>query len=398
MKWLSITIGLTLIAATSVRADVFHLAEGGKVVGQLVDRSEDGKYVVKTSSGATITFTDDQVEDVEQQSEHQQAYEARSRALPDTVAAHRSLADWCKQHSLSDLADHHLQRILELDPEDPQARSSLGYQRHNGKWLTRDEIMAERGMQFYDGTYRTAQDIALRERAKMRETSSDEWFKQLRLWRDWLDNRRAGRADEALQNLRAVTDPAAATSVVKLLKSERDPVVRDLWMEILAQIDHPAAVARLIDLSIDEPYRETRLQCLDYLLRARRTIDITPYVKALKSKDNETVNIAAEALGLIGNSDAISPLIDSLVTTHKFRNPNAQQGNMSASFDGSGGSAFSAGGGPKIIQQDMQNVEVRRSLVKLSGSQDHGFNPTAWRRWFVNQQSDQPYVDPRRDR
>ncbi|TWU30229.1 hypothetical protein [Bythopirellula polymerisocia] len=396
---------LSLLSVTLVSsgnhscADVFHLAEGGQVVGQLVESGEDGQYVVKSKLGGIVTLTKEQVEDVEKQSEHQQNYEARSRALPDTVAAHRSLADWCKQNSLSDLADHHLQRILELDPDDPQARASLGYQLHKGKWLTRDEIMAVRGMHFYEGKYRTAQDIALRERAKVRETSSAEWFQQLRLWRDWLDSKRGTRADEALTNLRAVTDPAAATSLVKLLNSERDLDVRDLWMEILAQVDHPAAVGKLVDLSLDEPDRETRLQCLDYLLRTRRTIDITPYIKALKSRDNVTVNIAAECLGMIGNKEAISPLIDALVTTHKFANPNAQQGDMQASFspDGSGGAGFSAGGGPKIIKQDLQNVEVRRALVQLSGSQDHGFNPMAWRRWFVNQQSSTTFIDPRRD-
>ncbi len=401
MKVLYFFLSFLIVAATSdlARADVFHLAAGGEVVGQLVECGEDGQYVVKTNLGVTVTLHSEQVAGIDKQSEHQSAYESRSRALPDTVAGHRSMADWCKQHSLGELADHHMQRILELDPDDPQARSSLGYQRHNGKWLTRDEIMAERGMQYYDGSYRTVQDIALRESAKSRQNSSAEWFQQLRLWRGWLDSRRTERVDEALQNIRAVTDPSAATSLVKILNSERDLEIRDLWMEVLAQVDHPAAVGKLIDLSLDEPDRETRLQCLDYLLRARRTIDLTPYVKALKSKDNVTVNIAAESLGMIGNPDAISPLIDALVTSHKFRNPHAQQGNMSASFspDGSGGAGLSAGGGPPIIQQDLQNVEVRRALVKLSGSQDHGFNPTAWRRWFVNQQSQTTFIDPRRD-
>ena len=112
-------LSVTLLSSGSHScADVFHLAEGGQVVGQLVESGEDGQYVVKSKLGGIVTLTKEQVEDVEKQSEHQQNYEARSRALPDTVAAHRSLADWCKQNSLSDLADHHLQRILELDPDD----------------------------------------------------------------------------------------------------------------------------------------------------------------------------------------------------------------------------------------------------------------------------------------
>ena len=47
-------------------------------------------------------------------------------------------------------------------------------------------------------------------------------------------------------------------------------------------------------------------------------MSIVPYVQALRSKDNVIVNRAAEALGTIGDPEAISPLIDALVTTHKY--------------------------------------------------------------------------------
>ncbi len=392
-----IVLSVILTTCDPVRADVFHLAEGGEVVGQLAERGPKGEYIINTKLGGSVTLAKDQVEDVVRQSEHQQEYESRSRSLPDTVAAHRALATWCKEQQLAEHAEHHLRRIIELDPDDEQARTSLGYQQHQGQWLTRDDVMAQRGMRFYDGTYRTEQDIALRERAKAFQNAEVEWLRQLKLWRGWLDSRRIDRAEEAELQIQAITDPQAATSLVKMLDGERDDSLRPMWMEILSQVRHPATMRKLIDLSIDEPDRDIRLQCLEYLLRMNDEIDIAPYVKALRSKDNEIVNIAAEALGQIGNPEAISALIDALVTRHKFEI--VTQGEMSASFspDGSGGSGLSAGNKPKFELRDLDNVAVLQALITLSGDEDFGFDKTAWARWYENKRSQQVYVDPRRD-
>jgi tetratricopeptide (TPR) repeat protein len=396
MRILSVYM-LIFFAATNARADIFHLADGGEVVGQLVERGDDGEYIIKPVLGGSVTLAKDQVADVVRQSEHQAEYEKQSRALPDTVAAHRAMADWCKQHQLSEQSDHHLRRILELDPDDEQARTSLGYQRHQGKWLTRDEIMAERGMYYYDGAYRTAQDIALRKRDQAGLDAEVEWFRNLKLWRGWLDSRRPGRAEEAQVQIDRITEPEAATSLVKIANQERDEHLRLMWMRVLSQVRHPATMRKLIQFSLSEPDRETRLQCVEYLLSMNDEIDISIYVKALNAKDNHIINISAEALGLIGNPDAISPLIDALVTTHKI--PLADQGEMSASFspDGSGGAGLSAGSKPKFVNQDFQNPEVRRALIKLSGDQDFDFSETAWRRWFVNRQIEPDFIDTRRD-
>jgi hypothetical protein len=386
---------VSLLFALPARADIFQLADGGEIAGTLVERGADDEYVVQTKLGGRITLAEKQVKDVVRQNPQRTEYESRSRALPDTVAAHRAMAAWCKEHQLPELADHHLKRILELDPQDEQARTSLGYQQHQGRWFTRDDIMAARGMRFYDGAYRTEQDIALRERDKAYANAEIEWLRQLKLWRGWLDSRNADRADEAHANLTAVADPAAATSVVKMLDGERNEDLRPMWMEILGQIRHPASMRALIDLSITEPLQETRVQCIEYLLGMDEAIDIQPYVKALRSKDNQTINVAAEALGMIGNTDAISPLIDVLVTTHKFQV--AGGGNIGASFSPDGGAGLSAGG-PTFVEEDIKNPEVRRALIALSGDQDFEWDETAWSRWYVNQkQIQQPLIDPRRD-
>ncbi len=387
----------TVLWADWAQADIFHLTDGGRLTGQLSERGDKGEYIIKTQLGGNVTLAKDQVQTHVRESEHQREYEARGRSLPDTVAAHRSMVAWCKEHKLSSQAEHHLERIIALDPNDEQARTALGYQKHQGKWFLRNDIMAARGMRFYDGAYRTAQDIALRERDKAQQNTENEWFQQLKLWRSWLDGRRVDRADEALTQIRSITDPQAASSLVRMLAYEKSDAYRPLWMEVFGQVKHPATMRALINLSITEPERETRMQCVEYLLGMGQEIDIAPYVKALRGKDNDTINIAAEALTEIGDPDAISPLIDALVTRHKI--PLQSTGEMSASFspDGSGGGGLSAGNKPKFIQQDFENVAVRRALIELSGDQDFGFNKTAWQRWYENQRNRQVTRDPRRD-
>lgn len=382
-----------------LKADLFELQSGGRIVGELVQRSETGDYVVLTDDGARITLSQKQVRRHVREDARLLEYEKRSRGMPDTVAAHRELAAWCKQQQLAHLANHHYRRILELDPDDEQARQNLGYQRHQGRWLTRDQIMAERGLRHYDGAYRTPQDIALRQREKKRKTAESDWFRQIRLWRGWLNSRRPERAAEAAKQIAAIRDPYAAAALVKLLEKENNPRVRELLTAALAELDHPLAIQELVDLSLHDPDHEVRLQCIEYLQKSDRPISLTPYVKALKHRDNVIVNRAAEALQQIGNPAAVSPLIDALVTTHKYKLEDRPSGQINASFSprSSGGGGFSfGGGGPKVAKVEEENLNVRRALVQLSGGQDFEYNEKAWRRWFINQQT-HSHVDARRD-
>jgi hypothetical protein len=132
---------------------------------------------------------------------------------------------------------------------------------------------------------------------------------------------------------------------------------------------------------------------------AARPVSILPYVQALKSKHNVIVNRAAIALERIGDRASISPLIDALVTTHKYQVAPDNSGQMSAGFDpsGKGGGGLSMGGkGPTFVTQDEQNVAVRQALRKLSGGLDFDFDEVAWRHWYVEMLSHE-HANSRRD-
>jgi HEAT repeat protein len=396
-----VVVLMPAVLGGTARADLFELKEGGQIEGQTVSRTDGGGYVVRTTHGAEITLDRQDLARIVERDPAYDEYIRRSRAAADTADAHRELAAWCREHKLLEEADHHLARVVELDPADEEARRSLGYLRVGNRWLTSGEMMAHRGMQFYDGKYRTRQDIAIRERNKERDAANVDWYANLRLWRGWLDNRRPDKVAEAQALITAINDSQAAPALVRILENEEDDGVFEMLLRTLGQLDHPAAVQSLVAYSLDPGAgRETRAQCLDYLMNGPYSVSIVPYVQALKNKDNRVVNLAGAALAKIGDAAAISPLIDALVTTHRYQVQADSGGGspINAGFNptGGGGGLSMGGNGPKIISQNEQNERVLQALVKLSGNQNFEYDKPAWRAWFVDMQMRQR-VNARRD-
>jgi hypothetical protein len=394
---------LAIGMATAARADIYELKDGGEVVGTTVARTDEGDYTIRTAEGAEVTVERALVQRIVPQDEGTTEYLQRSRSMPDTAEAHRELAAWCREHKLTTEADHHLARVAQLDPTDEASLRSLGYQRVGNRWLTGDELMAQRGMVFYEGKWRTKQDVAIRERSKQTTDTNVDWFEKLRLWRDWLDNRRPERVAEAHDLILAINDPKAAPALVKMLdrelEKEIDREVFDLLLHALGPLNHSAAVQTLVAYTLDPSIKgDIRDECLDYLINRDTPVSIIPYVQALKHKDNVVVNRAGYALARLGDPAAISALIDALVTTHKYVIDGGPE--MSAGFDrsGRGGGGLSmGGGGPQIVERDEQNQRVLQALVKLSGNQNFDFDEPAWRAWYVDLQMRQ-HVNSRRDK
>ncbi len=389
--------------AARAHADVFKLKDGGEVVGTLVERTDDGAYVVKTSDGVQLTLNREQLQKLAPQDKTAVEYERRSRSAPDTAEAHRELAAWCREQGLTAEADHHLQRIVDLDPADENARRSLDFVRVGDRWLSHEDAMRQRGLTMFEGRWRTAQDIAIRQRNNTVDDGESSWVGRVRLWRGWLDNRREDRVDEAQAEFAAINDPQAAPALVQFLEKEEDDWAFDILLNALGRLDDALAVQTLVrySLEFEHPNKSRaaaiREDCLAYLTGAARPVSIVPYVTALKSKDNIIVNRAGEALGKLGDQAALSPLIDALVTSHKYLIDPGSGGRTNAAFDPSGGGGgFSAGGErPKYQTVDENNQRVLAALKKLSG-QNFDYDEVAWRRWYVDMLMRQ-HTNARRD-
>ena len=376
-------------------AEIFVLRSGGRVEGVWLNPQQSPRetFEIQPTLGGKLTLDETLVEQVFQPTADEQLYQKLRPTHPDTVAGHWKLAEWCLEHRLVAPRQSHLQRVIELAPDHDEARLALGYRKVNGEWMTRDEEMAARGMVLYKGRYRTQQEIQIWEQEQKRNLAQREWHSKLRRWYDWLPS---SKAKQAVENFRAIRDPFAAPALADMLREEQNPKVKILLIETLAQIDSPAALTPLVTASLNEPEVEVRLTCLDYLIDKQSPDALKLYFAALRHKSNARVNRAAVALQSLENNEAIGPLIDALVTTHKYKIVTGSAGQMSSSFSPGGGGGFSYGSKPpQIIERELRNAPVLTALIALSG-QNYGYHTDAWKQWHA-QQKNSLEIDARRD-
>ncbi len=387
----------TVAVSNCALGDTLELTNGGRVEGRIVvDAAADKKkYVIELAAGGRLTIPRSQVARIDTTSEFETEYAELARKSPDTIEAHWKLAEWCREHKLRDRSQQQLARILELDPNHAEARNLLGFRKAGGQWMTREEVMAARGMVKYDGRYVTRQHVELLEQQKKVEGSQADWKNELDRLRRWLTGRRVDRAQQARAEILAIRDPLAADALVAFIRRENDPDLKRLWIEVAAGLDSQLALETLIDLSLKDPDDELRAVCLEYVIRSGRPGISTPYIRALKSRDNELINRAGAALGQIGNRDAIGPLIDALVTKHKVQVSEGASGDQHAyTFTEGGGFSFGSKAA-KFENRAVQNPRVLNALVALAGT-SFEYDQPQWRTWLAAQ-AKLNAVDVRRD-
>jgi len=390
-----LTFLLLSAALPPASAEVLVLTGGGRVTGQWLNRDESPRkqYVIKVDDGSKVTVAADQVRQVLRPRSDEAEYERIRPTYPDTADAQWELAQWCRSHSLKAQRETHLRRVIELDPNHADAHRALGYSQVDGKWVTRDEVMIQRGYQRYKGQWKLPQEIDLLKSKEELTSGQQEWFQKLKRWRGWLGS---DRHEQACSQIRSINDPVAGKALTMALRDETNPAYRMLYIDALAKIDNPDAAKALAITSIYDPVEEIRLTCLDRLETKKRPDIVSYYVGKLKDKDNRIVNLAGLALGRLKDPSSIGPLIDALVTTHKFKIVKAGGDNATSASFGSGGTGLSAGGGPKIIRQNIPNQTVLDALVAIT-SQNFNFDKPAWKYWLAAQKKAPDTLDARRD-
>lgn len=396
---------LLSVLATTAPADVFVLTSGGRISGELLKRTEPPhrQYIIQVADGSKVTLDPDQVADVIRQRPAEAEYERIRPTYADTVEAQSELAQWCRDHKLSAQREVHLRRVIELDPTNAEAHLGLGHSQVDGQWTSREDVMTKRGYVKHKGKWMLPQEIELDKEKRKIEANQQAWFQKLKRWRGWLGT---DREDEACQNIRTIADPAAVKALAVGLRDEDTPAVRLLYIEALGKLDTPEAAQALAIASLSDPIPEVRMTCLDYLEKKRRPDVINYYVSKLTAKKstNDMINLAGFALGRMKDPSAIGPLIQALVTTHKFKVVKPGGDNATSSTFGTGpggrgapgGAGMSAGGGPTYVTQTFSNQAVLDALVTITG-QNFNFDQQAWHFWFAAQKKPADVLDGRRD-
>jgi hypothetical protein len=164
-------------------------------------------------------------------------YNARRARTPDTAEAQWALALWCERNGLDAEARAHFTAVTRLDPAREAAWKRLGCKKVGGRWVTEAQLAAEK------------------EEAEAREKADRHWKPLLTKWRGWLgDKARRAAAEEALAG---VTDPRAVPAVWEVFVAGGTSR-HDRAVQILGQIDAPAASRALTILAVSGPSAEVR--------------------------------------------------------------------------------------------------------------------------------------------
>jgi hypothetical protein len=260
--------------------------------------------------------------------------------------------------------------------------------------------MTQRGYRRYKGKWMLQQEIDILEKKQKQETDQQAWYAKLKQWRSWIGTR---REEDGIANVREISDPAAVEAIGTFLDKEKRPEVRRLYVDALLKIDSADAVRAVAFHVIPESDEELRDICLDYLAKKKQP-DVTSFFMGKlnpKKNDNPTINLAGAILGRLKDPAAIPALIDSLVTSHKFKNPksggdNAVAPTFTQGPGHTGGTGMTAGSGPKFVVRLFQNQNVLDALVTITG-QGFGFDQAAWRQWYSERKKSEKPANSRRN-
>ncbi len=183
-------------------------------------------------------------------------YNARKAETPNTADAQWKLAAWCDKQGLTAEARSHYTAVTRLDPRRDAAWARLGCKKIDGRWLSPEEIAR-----------RSSENRA-------REISEKRAVPRLAKLRAWLGDKK--RHDVAEAALAAFTDPRAASAVMKVFGSGRE-ADQAKAVQVLGQIDGPAASRELVVLALHGGSAEVRRAAIETLAR-RDARDFVPAV------------------------------------------------------------------------------------------------------------------------
>jgi hypothetical protein len=175
-------------------------------------------------------------------------YNAKRAKAPKTAEGHWALALWCEQHGLKPEALAHLAEVVRLDPKRELAWKRLGFQNHNGRWMTEAQVQDQADQKKADRT----------------------WSKRLKELHHLVHH--ASRPHpEAAQELAAIDDPRAVPAVFREFAGGKSSD-QLLAVQILGQIPTRASSRALASLALFGTSDEVRRRATESL-RSRDPLD-----------------------------------------------------------------------------------------------------------------------------
>lgn len=184
-----------------------------------------GRLAADDAAAATLAEYNRRRDELQQHPGRRAGWAARK----ERARAHARLALWCESVGLKGEATAHFTSAVVLDPYNEATWKNLGYVKHDGRWVSREQAAAERT------------------EAEAQRQADHHWEPLLRKLRAWLGERT--KHSEAEARLGEVTDPRAVPSIVRVFGGAGD-AGQATAVRLLARVDAPVATRRLADLAL----------------------------------------------------------------------------------------------------------------------------------------------------
>lgn len=158
-------VALSLALALPAAADEITLRNGSVIEGRVVVAGDEVTVVM---DAGTITFKRSDIRKITLSPSAIQEFDEKVKSLKaDDLDGRFKLAIWAKHRELDNRAKRLLEDNLGVDPNHADTRAELGYVKHDGRWMTQDEVRAAQGFVKFRGAWvkqTEAEEILQREK------------------------------------------------------------------------------------------------------------------------------------------------------------------------------------------------------------------------------------------
>ena len=207
-------------------------------------------------------------------------YNDRRTRLSNTAEAHWRLAIWCDERGLKPEAMAHYTSVVRLDPGREAAWKRLGCKKHNGRWMTVEQIAEEKA------------------EVEARKQAEKSWRPLLQKWSQWLSQK--DKRAEAEAALAEVEDPRAVSSIWSIF-AEGKPAQQKIAVRLFGQIDSPSSSRALAMLAVFNDDPEVRRTATETLKRR----DPREFVSLLISMIRDPIKYEVRPVGGPGSPGAL---------------------------------------------------------------------------------------------
>lgn len=396
-----IVTGAIVASASSVWADQFIFKDGRIISGTLVSSQTTATANPDKKSALTdeelLIEVEPDVQIVVRKSElalngvrakdaKLNDYEAGTAKLTDTVKAHMAAVQWSASNGQADLQYAHYLRILDLDPDNKDARAGLLHVNESGQWERIEDRMQRVGKVRFKNKWIYPE---------INELNDEELEKRIKEFKA-MTNITKNNISQAMSKIEKVDDPLLADAISDRLADANGMTtklpepIKLFFISQLTRLKTPKGIRALVVCSLDAsaPVRNAAIQALlDIDDSDARQMAIRFLIEALGSSDNARINLAGYALGKLEAEEAILPLVGRLTSKHEIAI------NEGDSFNANGSLEYNK---PKKQIVLAKNENVLSALSQITKQGQLGYDRAAWINWYASIHA-RPVADLRRD-